>query len=101
MKEIIGVTDILCQALQKKSQDNFSAMEVVSATKETLSDFRNNGRNSFFAQARVFFEKHQIQICNNLDFNRLVRPIALSYLTLFGMVWVDIWVYVCYCVISI
>ncbi|GKA59403.1 zinc finger MYM-type protein 1-like protein [Tanacetum coccineum] len=62
MKEIMGKTDILCQALQKKSQDIFNAIELVSATKESLSEFRNNGWNSFFAQMRVFCEKHQIEI---------------------------------------
>ncbi|GKE31572.1 zinc finger MYM-type protein 1-like protein, partial [Tanacetum coccineum] len=43
MKEIMGKIDILCQALQKKSQDIFNAIELVSATKESLSEFRNNG----------------------------------------------------------
>nr|GEU93409.1 hypothetical protein [Tanacetum cinerariifolium]GEU93415.1 hypothetical protein [Tanacetum cinerariifolium] len=62
MKEIMGKTNILCQALQKKSQDIFNAIELVSARKESLSEFKNNGWNSFFAQMRVFCEKHQIEI---------------------------------------
>ncbi|GJZ20106.1 zinc finger MYM-type protein 1-like protein [Tanacetum coccineum] len=62
MKEIMGKIDILCQALQKKSQDIFNAIELVSATNESLSEFKNNGWNSFFAQMRVFYEKHQIEI---------------------------------------
>ncbi|GKC84320.1 zinc finger MYM-type protein 1-like protein [Tanacetum coccineum] len=49
MKEIMRKTDILCQALQKKSQDIFNAIELVSTTKESLSEFRNNGWDSFFA----------------------------------------------------
>ncbi|GJV44619.1 zinc finger MYM-type protein 1-like protein [Tanacetum coccineum] len=49
-------------ALQKKSGDIFNAMELVSATKDSLSEFRNNGWDSFFAQVRVFCEKHQIEI---------------------------------------
>ncbi|XP_023766503.2 uncharacterized protein LOC111915032 [Lactuca sativa] len=43
MKEVMGKTDILSQALQKKSQDIRNAMELVSATNESLNDFRNNG----------------------------------------------------------
>nr|GFA59793.1 hypothetical protein [Tanacetum cinerariifolium] len=64
MKEIMGKTNILCQALQKKSQDIFNAIELVSTTKESLSEFRNNGWNSFFAQVRVFCEKNQIEIAD-------------------------------------
>ena len=49
IKEVIGKTDILSQALQKKSQDILNAMDLVSATKEGLNDFRNNGWDSLLA----------------------------------------------------
>ncbi|GJU62117.1 zinc finger MYM-type protein 1-like protein [Tanacetum coccineum] len=62
MKEIMGKTDILCQALQKKFQDIFNAIELVSTTKESLHEFRNNGWNSFFGEMRVFCGKHQTEI---------------------------------------
>ncbi|XP_023764862.1 uncharacterized protein LOC111913375 [Lactuca sativa] len=36
--------------MKEKSQDILNAMELVSATKESLNDFRNNGWDSLFAQ---------------------------------------------------
>nr|GFA92050.1 hypothetical protein [Tanacetum cinerariifolium] len=45
MKEMMGRTDILSQALQKKNQDIGNAIDLVSATIESLNDFRNNGFN--------------------------------------------------------
>ncbi|XP_052620810.1 uncharacterized protein LOC111918809 [Lactuca sativa] len=55
MKEVMGKTYILSQALQKKSQDILNVMELVSATKESLNDFRNNGWDSLFAQVKLFY----------------------------------------------
>ncbi|KAL7591212.1 hypothetical protein Lser_V15G31691 [Lactuca serriola] len=62
MKELMGKTDILSQALQKKSQDILNAMELVSATKESLNDFRNNGWDSLLEQVKIFCEKHQVDV---------------------------------------
>ncbi|XP_052620868.1 uncharacterized protein LOC111892149 [Lactuca sativa] len=62
MKEVMGKTDILSQALQKKSQDILNAMELVSATKESLNDFRNNGWDSLLEQVKIFCEKHQVDV---------------------------------------
>ncbi|XP_023769802.2 uncharacterized protein LOC111918360 [Lactuca sativa] len=50
IKEVMGKTEILSQALQKKSQYILNAMELVSATKEGLNDFRNKGWESLLAQ---------------------------------------------------
>ena len=36
MKEIMGITDVLCQALQQKSQDISNAQNLVSATKALI-----------------------------------------------------------------
>ena len=36
MKEIMGITDILCQALRQKSQDISNAQNLVSATKALI-----------------------------------------------------------------
>ena len=33
MKEIMGITDVLCQVLQQKSQDILNAMNMVHTTK--------------------------------------------------------------------
>ncbi|XP_023771137.1 uncharacterized protein LOC111919776 [Lactuca sativa] len=62
IKEVMGKTEILSQALQKKSQDILNAMELVSATKEGLNYFRNKGWESLLAQVKFFCEKHQINM---------------------------------------
>ncbi|XP_061347704.1 uncharacterized protein LOC133293184 [Gastrolobium bilobum] len=36
MKEIMGITEVLCQALQRESQDISNALHLVSTTKESL-----------------------------------------------------------------
>jgi len=41
MKEIMGFTHCLCQALQQNSQDILNAMKVVSTTKSLLQNLRN------------------------------------------------------------
>ncbi|XP_023736319.1 uncharacterized protein LOC111884237 [Lactuca sativa] len=62
MKEVMGKIDILSQVLQKESQDILNVMELVSTTKESLNDFRNNGWDSLFAQVKLFCEKHQVDM---------------------------------------
>ncbi|XP_035830088.1 zinc finger MYM-type protein 1-like [Helianthus annuus] len=56
MKEVMAKTDTLCQALQKKSQDILNAMELVSATKASLTNFRNSGWDSLFEKVDLFTE---------------------------------------------
>ncbi|XP_076886940.1 uncharacterized protein LOC143536955 [Bidens hawaiensis] len=55
VKEVMGITDILSQALQKKSQDILNAMELVSATKENLNAYRNNGWDSLITKVKCFY----------------------------------------------
>ncbi|XP_071697594.1 uncharacterized protein [Rutidosis leptorrhynchoides] len=62
MKDIMGKTEILSQALQKKSQDIINAMKLVAATKESLNDLRNNGWDSLLAKVKIFCEKHEVDI---------------------------------------
>ncbi|GJV75109.1 zinc finger MYM-type protein 1-like protein [Tanacetum coccineum] len=56
MKEVMGRTDILSQALQKKKQDIGNAIELISATTKSHNDFRNNGWNSFFLTDKQIHE---------------------------------------------
>jgi uncharacterized membrane protein len=42
MKEIMQITDHLCQALQSKSQDILSVMHIVSSTKKTIQGYKND-----------------------------------------------------------
>nr|GEW48941.1 hypothetical protein [Tanacetum cinerariifolium] len=61
-QKIMGRTDILSQALQKKNQDIGNAIDLVSATKESLNDFRNNRWDSFHEKVIIFSKNHQIDI---------------------------------------
>ena len=54
MKGIMQKTDALCQGLQKKSQDILNAIDLVSATKVSLNNFRNNGWDSLIMEVISF-----------------------------------------------
>ena len=56
MKEIMGITDMLCQALQKQNQDVVSVMYLVRSTKSFIQDFRENGWDILFTKVRFFCE---------------------------------------------
>ena len=45
MREIMGITDILCQALLRQTQDIVNAMDLVSTTKSLIQDFKDNSWN--------------------------------------------------------
>ncbi|XP_057719494.1 uncharacterized protein LOC130933910 [Arachis stenosperma] len=62
MKEIMMITNILCQALQQKSQDILNAMHVVSTSKLLLQKLRDNGWCNLLEIVKKFCEKHEIDI---------------------------------------
>ncbi|KAG6660505.1 hypothetical protein CIPAW_03G111900 [Carya illinoinensis] len=62
MKEIIGITDILCQVLQQKSQDILNAMNMVSTTKGLIQKLRNEGWENLLENVVSFFNKFDIDI---------------------------------------
>ncbi|XP_019414751.1 PREDICTED: zinc finger MYM-type protein 1-like [Lupinus angustifolius] len=66
MKEIMGITDCLCQALQLKSQDIVNAMQLVRTTKELIQKLRDSGWQSLLKTVTLFCEQHDIYIP---DFN--------------------------------
>ncbi|KAK1621256.1 hypothetical protein QYE76_026773 [Lolium multiflorum] len=43
MKELMGITDLLCKKLQQKSQDIVNAMHDVATTKELIQKLRDDG----------------------------------------------------------
>lgn len=43
MKEIMPITDLLCQSLQSQSQDIFNSIYLVSSTKRCIQDLRGEG----------------------------------------------------------
>ncbi|XP_057746727.1 uncharacterized protein LOC130965998 [Arachis stenosperma] len=64
MKEIMGITNVLCQALQQQSQDILNAMHFVSTSKLLLQQLRDGGWCNFLANVKDFCEKHEIEVPN-------------------------------------
>ncbi|XP_061366649.1 uncharacterized protein LOC133309826 [Gastrolobium bilobum] len=62
MKEIMGITEVLCQALQRMSQDISNALHLVSTTKELLQKLRETGWEAFLVHVQEFCIKHDIDI---------------------------------------
>eukprot|EP00268_Persea_americana_P015620 TRINITY_DN17296_c0_g1_i1.p1 TRINITY_DN17296_c0_g1~~TRINITY_DN17296_c0_g1_i1.p1 ORF type:complete len:393 (-),score=37.64 TRINITY_DN17296_c0_g1_i1:1144-2322(-) len=62
MKEILGVTNDLCQALQLKSQDILNAMHLVSTTKAIIQEMRESGWNKLLDKVLLFCKEHDIHI---------------------------------------
>ncbi|XP_021971676.2 zinc finger MYM-type protein 1-like [Helianthus annuus] len=62
IEKVMGKTEILSQALQSKSQDILNAMELVSATKITLNNYRNDGWDSLIKEVTLFCNKHIIEV---------------------------------------
>ena len=62
MKEMLSITDDLCQALQRKSQDILNAMSLVFSTKELIQKLRECGWDSLLEDAKLFCEKHGVEI---------------------------------------
>ncbi|XP_008231396.1 PREDICTED: uncharacterized protein LOC103330574 [Prunus mume] len=60
LDKTMGFTDFLCQALQSKSQDIVSALNLVSSTKMKLDELRNNGWDDFIKSVLSFCEQHDI-----------------------------------------
>jgi hypothetical protein len=62
MKEIMGFTNCLCQALQQNSQDILNAMKVVSITKSLLQNLRNEEWKPFLDTVKSFCEKKKMKL---------------------------------------
>ncbi|XP_008244552.1 PREDICTED: zinc finger MYM-type protein 1-like [Prunus mume] len=62
LKEIMGLTDILCRELQHKSQDIVNAMNLVGTTKDVLGKLRLNGWETFIGKVDLFCKKHDIDM---------------------------------------
>ncbi|XP_021845403.2 uncharacterized protein [Spinacia oleracea] len=62
MKEIMEITDSLCQALQRKSQDILNAMHLVSSTKDLLQNLRDNGWETLLAKVKSFCEVQSVDV---------------------------------------
>jgi hypothetical protein len=64
MKQIMEITDLLCKALQQKSQDivNANAMHLVSTTKSLLQDLSDDGWKPLLEEVTTFCTSNSIEI---------------------------------------
>ncbi|XP_050242162.1 uncharacterized protein LOC126691132 [Quercus robur] len=60
--QIMGITNVLCQALQQHSQDLLNAMHLVSTTKSLIQKLRDDGWEPLLASVISFCEQHEIDI---------------------------------------
>ena len=58
----MGITNILCQALQQHSQDLLNAMHVVSTKKSLIQKLRDDGWESLLTSVTSFYGQHEIDI---------------------------------------
>ncbi|XP_034211299.1 zinc finger MYM-type protein 1-like [Prunus dulcis] len=64
MKAILGLTNDVSQALQKKDQEIVNAMALVKSCKEKLHWMRNNGIDALVEEVSSFCDKHHIDVPN-------------------------------------
>ena len=62
IKEIMGITDVLCQALQKQSQDIVNAVQLVQSTKILIQNLRDDGWEDLLKNVKSFCEQHDILV---------------------------------------
>ncbi|KAJ9542947.1 hypothetical protein OSB04_029453 [Centaurea solstitialis] len=62
MKEIMGITDKLCQTLQQKSQDIVNALALVSTTKTLIQKLRDEGWETLLDQVVSFCNNNSILV---------------------------------------
>jgi hypothetical protein len=64
MKSVLGITNEISQALQRKDQDILNAMKLVEASKQGLQAMRKEWWNSLFEEVFVFCAKNSIVVPN-------------------------------------
>ncbi|KAL6543005.1 hypothetical protein OROHE_010525 [Orobanche hederae] len=62
MKQILEISDLLCQALQHKAQDILNAMQLVSSTKSIIQKLRDEGWDELLSKVKSFCESVNIPI---------------------------------------
>ncbi|TYI36761.1 hypothetical protein ES332_A03G164000v1 [Gossypium tomentosum] len=64
MKEVLGITDKLCQALQRRSQDILNAMSLLLTTKDLIQKLRDDGWNELLKNVISFCESSELDFPN-------------------------------------
>ncbi|XP_024630704.1 zinc finger MYM-type protein 1-like [Medicago truncatula] len=67
MRNILGITNYLSQALQRKDQDIVNAMSLVKVSKDRLQKMREDGWHNLLCEVSLFCEKQNIDIVNMDD----------------------------------
>ena len=62
MKNVVGITNDLSQALQRKDQDIVNAMTLVRITKQQLQSMRDDGWEPLLNEVSLFCVKYKIVI---------------------------------------
>ncbi|XP_057421232.1 uncharacterized protein LOC130715176 [Lotus japonicus] len=74
MKELMRITDKLCQTFQQKSQDIFSATCLVSSTKSLIQNLRDFGWDALMENVRSFCDSQFIEVPNmSSSFSDIIR----------------------------
>ena len=58
----MGITDVLCQALQQKTQDILNVIHMVSSTKMLIQKLREDDWNSLLENVLSFYEEHDLSV---------------------------------------
>ncbi|XP_059637948.1 uncharacterized protein LOC132279902 [Cornus florida] len=82
IKDIMGITNILCQALQQKDQDIVNAMQLVLSTKQIILKLRENGWNKLLDIVKSFCECHNIDVPDLSELNNRFSEKAMKLVTL-------------------
>ncbi|XP_055960641.1 uncharacterized protein LOC130015115 [Mercurialis annua] len=62
MRDILLLSNDLCQALQRKAQDILNAFDLVSTTKRLIQNMREYGWGKFIKEVNLFCEKDEVLI---------------------------------------
>ena len=71
MKGVLGISNELSQALQRKDQDIVNAMKLVDISKQHLKVMRDDGWNSLLEEVSAFCAKNNIDVPDMDDFINL------------------------------
>jgi len=62
MKNVLGITDVLCQALQQKSQDILNVIYLVATTKTLIQKLRDDGWETLLEEVTSFCKHQDIEV---------------------------------------
>ena len=62
MKNVIWITDVLCQALQQKSKDILNVMHLVTTTKTLIQKLRDDGWETLLKEVTSFCKHQDIEV---------------------------------------